>query len=86
MQLYIIGTKISNTKISNEHWKAQVLRSDGDLTDDKLNDGFKTIVFKYVREELVESQVRIGSMQSDVDSLSVRRSIQVLESLLADRD
>jgi hypothetical protein len=64
-----------------------VLRSDGDLTDDKLNDGFKTIVFKYVREELVESQVRIGSMQSDEgDSLSVRRSIQVLESLLADRD
>jgi hypothetical protein len=63
-----------------------VLRSDGDITDDKLNDGFKTIVFKYVREELVESQVRIGSMQSDDDSFSVRRSIQVLESLLADRD
>ena len=63
-----------------------MLRSDGDLTDDKLNDGFKTIVFKYVREELVESQVRIGSMQSDDDSFSVRRSIQVLESLLADRD
>ena len=63
-----------------------MLRSDGDLTDDKLNDGFKTIVFKYVREELVESQVRIGSMQSDDNSFSVRRSIQVLESLLADRD
>ena len=63
-----------------------MLRSDGDITDDKLNDGFKTIVFKYVREELVESQVRIGSMQSDDDSFSVRRSIQVLESLLADRD
>ena len=63
-----------------------MLRSDGDLTDDKLNGGFKTIVFRYVREELVESQVRIGSMQSDDDSFSVRRSIQVLESLLADRD